>query len=231
MIKQSVLFLHDALGTSGDLRPLMDIIKEQGHEVLSFDFSGHGKSSPWPDEFRIDLFARQLETFLKSHQLRDVVIFGHSMGGYIALYHAANFENSPVSRIFTYGTKFNWGPETVAKETLALNPDTLAERYPEQVKLLHAKHGDRWKVLMLSTTHMIHHLEKLDGLTREDLADVMVPVTLMLGDQDRMVTSEETTSTKGKLREADLKTISHSKHDLERANLKEIAQVILGALV
>lgn len=230
MKKHSVLFLHGALGTSHDLLPLMEYVKEKGHSVLSFDFSGHGKSASWPDEFRIELFAGELENYIKTNQIKEISVFGHSMGGYVALYHVANFENSPINHIFTYGTKFNWGPETVTREISGLNPDTLQERFPEHAKILKEKHGDRWKALMRSTAHMLQHLEKLDGLTKEDLVDVSIPVTLMLGDQDRMVTSEETQTTKEWLREADIKTISHSKHDLERANVKEMSKVILEAL-
>lgn len=230
MIKQKVLFLHSALGTSADLKPLMEMIQEKGHEVLSFDFSGHGKTSAWPNEFRIDLFAQELDAYIAAHKLKNVVVVGHSMGGYVALYHRANFEDSGIAKIFTYGTKFNWGPEAVAKEIPMLNPESLAERFPEAAKGFQEKHGDRWKQLMRSTAHMIQHLEKLDGLTREDLAEIHIPVVLMLGDQDRMVTTEETMTTKTRLPRAEFRTISHSKHDLERANLKEMAQVILASL-
>jgi esterase/lipase len=230
MKKHTVLFLHSALGTSQDLRPLMDLIADHGHTVLTFDFAGHGKKGAFPSEFRIDLFAKELDTYLKTHKLQDISVFGHSMGGYVALYHATNYEDSPFQRIFTYGTKFNWGPETVAKELPSLNPTDLAQRFPDHARALEAKHGERWKQLMLSTAHMIQHLEKLDGLTRADLVDLMIPVVLMLGDQDRMVTSEETQTTRSWLHHASVKTISHSKHDLERANLKEISQVLLEAL-
>lgn len=230
MIKHSVLFLHDVLGTSADLTPLMNLIKGQGHDVFSFDFSGHGKSTPWPDEFRIDLFARDLDRFLKSREIANVVVVGHALGGYVALYYVANYEDSPIYQIFTYGTKFNWGSEALAKEMLALDPDSVSTRFPEYAEALRNKHGDRWKVLMRATAHLIQHLEKLDGLTKEDFADISIPVTLMLGDEDRLVTSEETTTTRDRLRGSSIKTIMQSKHHLERANLKEMAQVILDAL-
>lgn len=230
MKKHPILFLHGALGSAQDMKPLMDLIKAEGHEVYSFDFSGHGKSAVWPNEFRIDLFARDLETYLKKQKLTSISIFGHSMGGYVALYHKVNYEDSPITHIFTYGTKFNWGPETVSKELPNLNPEQLLARFPEHAKLLASKHGERWKILMRSTAHMIQNLEKLDGLTKEDMGDIQIPVILMLGDQDRMVTSEETNTTKAWLHHVNLKTISHSKHDLERANLKEITQVMLEAL-
>lgn len=228
--KTKLLFLHGALGTAADLEPLMTLLKERGHETLSFTFSGHGKGAPEPSEFRIDLFARDLEQYLKKHHLTDVVIFGYSMGGYVALYHKANYEDSPIQMIFTYGTKFNWSQNAVLKELPLLNPDHVQTNIPNFATILENKHGERWKQLLRSTAHMMQNLERLDGLTREDMAEIDIPVILILGDQDRMVTSEETHLTSSWLRYAQVKTISHSKHELERTNLREMADIIEGQL-
>lgn len=224
--KQPILFLHGALGTADDMSPLMTILRERGHEALSFSFSGHGKSAADPAQFRIDLFANDLEKFIKQNNLKAPVVFGYSMGGYVALYHKANFEDSPIRKIFTYGTKFNWSEKAVSKELPMLNPVHLMEKFPHFAGALKEKHGERWKSLLLSTAHMMQNLERLDGLTREDMSDIDIPVVLILGDQDRMVTTEETLLTSSWLHHAQLKTISHSKHELERSNLREIADVI-----
>jgi pimeloyl-ACP methyl ester carboxylesterase len=224
--KSPLVFLHGALGTSRDLEPLMTLMHERGFETYSFNFSGHGPSAAEPQEFRIDLFAHDLDRFLKKNQLNDPVIFGYSMGGYVALYHISNFEDSPISAIFTYGTKFNWSEKAVSKELPMMNPDYVLEKYSHFADSLKEKHGERWKQLLRSTAHMMQNLERLDGLTREDLSEIQIPVVLILGDLDRMVTSEETHLTGSWIHHAQVKTISHSKHELERSNLKEIADTI-----
>lgn len=223
---KAVLFLHGALGVAQDLTPLMNLCQERGFETHSFSFSGHGLNAPEPTEFRIDLFARDLESYLKKHNLNDITIFGYSMGGYVALYHKANYEDSPIKMIFTYGTKFNWSEKAVSKELPMLNPDHLLEKFPHYVEALKAKHGERWKQVLRSTAHMMQNLERLDGLTREDMMDIDIPVFLILGDQDRMVSTEETQLTGSWLHHSRLKTISHSKHELERTNLREVADII-----
>lgn len=227
--KKTILFLHGALGTSKDLSGLMGLMEEKGYKTLSFDFSGHGVGNKWPDEFRIDLFARELDKYLKDHKLQDVVIFGYSMGGYVALYHKANFD-SPISQIVTYGTKFNWSEKAVSRELPMLDPDHLSEKFPNFASTLKEKHGDRWKSLLRSTAHMMQNLEKLDGLTREDLSDVDIPVTLVLGDQDRMVSTEETSLTASWLHHAQVKTLTHSKHELERSNLRELSDILANEI-
>jgi esterase/lipase len=225
-----ILFLHGALGVRGDLDPLMAIFRERGFEPLAFNFSGHGTPAAVPAEFRIDLFARDLETYLKTHALADVAVFGYSMGGYVALYHAANYADSPLRRIFTYGTKFNWSEKAVQKELPMLVPEHLEEKFPHFVEALKGKHGENWRHLLLATAHMMQNLERLDGLSKEDVADLDLPVTLILGDQDRMVTSEETQLTASWLRHGRVKIVAHSKHELERSNLREIAETVIANL-
>ncbi len=229
-ITKTIVFLHGALGTSLDLSVLMGLMEEKGYKALTFDFSGHGQTSKWPDEFRIDLFARELEKFTKDHKLQDIIIFGYSMGGYVGLYHAANFPDSPIRQIITYGTKFNWSEKAVNRELLMLDPDHLKEKFPALADSLMTKHGERWKTLLRSTAHMMQNLEKLDGLTREDLSDVDIPVTFILGDQDRIVGSEETHLTASWLHHGHVKTLTHSKHELERSNLRELSDIMANAI-
>lgn len=225
-INSTVILLHSALGTSEDLLPLENYLREYGHDCCSFNFSGHGAEASDPKDFRIDFFAEELDDFIKKNALDNPVIFGHSMGGYVALYHKANYEDSPVRAILGYGVKFNWTEQAVLKELPMLNPEHIEQNFPQHVENLKKKHNGRWKQLLRLTAHMIQNLEKLDGLTKEDLNDINIPVTLLLGDQDRLVTTEETSLASANLQKGCVKTITNSKHDIERANLKEIAQII-----
>lgn len=228
--KKTILFLHGALGVAKDLASVMGMLEEKGYKTLTFDFAGHGSTSRWPDEFRIDLFARELDKYMKDHKLVDPIVFGYSMGGYVALYHAANYPDSPISQIVTYGTKFNWSEKAVSRELPMLDPEHLREKFPHVAETLKEKHGERWKSLLLSTAHMMQHLERLDGMTREDLQDIDLPVTFILGDQDRMVSSEETHLTASWLHHAHVRTLTHSKHELERSNLRELSEIIAEAI-
>ncbi len=205
----------------------MSHFRDEGFITQSFNFSGHGIGSIWPSEFRIDLFARDLEKFFKDHGTKEIIVVGHSMGGYVAIYHKANYEDSPISHIFTYGTKFNWSAQSVAKEIGMLDPVQLVDKFPHVVETLKGKHGDRWKSLLHSTAHMMQHLEKLDGLTRDDTHEIQIPVTLIVGDLDRMVSKEETEQAASWLHYGKVLYLSHSKHELERSNLKELALMII----
>ena len=56
--------------------------------VLALDFRGHGDSD-YPDAIEPGAFARDLQALLEHLGARDAVLMGHSMGGHIALDHAA----------------------------------------------------------------------------------------------------------------------------------------------
>lgn len=221
-----IILIHGALGSAQDVKPIAEYLQEKGHQTYCLNLSGHGANSPWPNEFRVDLFARELEQFLDKNQIKKAAVFGYNLGGYIALYHAANFPEGKISQIFTYGTKLNWSQASVLKEMQMLDPDHLIEKWPHFAQMLQDKHGERWKALLRSTAHLFQNLEKLDGLTREDFNDIEIPVTLILGDQDRVVSTEETGLTASWLPHAQIQTLSHSKHELERSNLKELAEII-----
>lgn len=229
-LQHTFVFLHGALGTSQDLEPLMDILREKKFQVQSLNFSGHGKESILPNDFRIEHFARDLDTFITLNNIKNPVIFGYGIGGYVALYYQAFYESSHAAMICTYGTKFNWTEKSVQKELMYLDPNYIENKLPHIAELLTAKHGENWKQLVISTSHMMQNLEKLDGLRREDVEDISIPILFLLGDQDRVVTSEETTLTCSWIKGAKFKSISHSKHELERSNLKEIVDVILETL-
>ncbi len=229
--KPSIIFLHAALGTEKELEPLMKILSDRGFRTLAFDFSGHGKTAGEAKDFRIDFFAQELEAFIKNNKLTAPAVFGHSMGGYVALFHKANYDTSPITHVFTYGTKFNWSESAVLKELPMLVPEHIEEKFPAFRDVLRERHGERWKHLLRSTAHMMRNLEKLDGLSREDMAGIEIPVCLMLGDQDRMVGIEETQLAHRHLHHSEVKTITHSKHDLDKANLKEIAVIMEDFLI
>ena len=225
-MKKNLILLHAELGIKEDLQPLKELLEEH-LSVHTFTFSGHG-NIPSQDEFRVEQFSNELSQFIEKNNIESPYVFGHGLGGYVALFNKANDEDSPIKKIFTYGTKFNWSPAVVAKELPLLDPEVVQEKFPHLAALFKKKHGDKWRWLLQSMAHLLQNLHKLDEITAEDLSDINVPVTLMLGDQDRVVSSEETQMAKKNLKLAEIQIIAHSKHELERANLKEISRIIMN---
>jgi pimeloyl-ACP methyl ester carboxylesterase len=55
------------------------------YHVVTIDLPGFGKSPVLPSPFSIDQVADALLSFLEHRELRDVVLIGHSLGGYVSL--------------------------------------------------------------------------------------------------------------------------------------------------
>ena len=223
MAKKTLLCLHGALGTVQDFAPVANALAEN-FDIKLLNFSGHGTGTYWPKEFRIETFAQELEDFFKEHSLKEVAVFGYSMGGYVALYHKANFEDSPISHILTYGTKFDWSEESVAKEIAKLDIVGIQTKVPHFAEELQRRHGERWKQVLLSTAHMMQNLQKLDGLSHEDLAEVNCPVIISRGSEDMMVTLKESERASQHLFAGRYVEIEGAKHELSSVSPESITQ-------
>lgn len=219
---RDLILLHGALETSKVMEPLAKILGESFRcHVVSF--AGHGAPGAWPDPFRIETFVEQLDGYLSQHQLKNVTVVGHSMGGYVALSHLAFVDDSPVSRVVCYGTKFDWSEKTVASMLAQLHPENEA-----LMAYLKQEFGDQATRLLASTTHMMSHLERLDGLQPVDLVEIQATVDLVWGEKDKVVTLSETELTASLLPHGQMHVLKDSRHEMERCDLPALAAIIAG---
>lgn len=83
--KTPVLLMH---GWGCDVRVMRRIfyfLVTLGHEVVSIDFPGFGKSDPPPENFTVFDYATLTEKLIKQLFDRPIIALGHSFGGRIAL--------------------------------------------------------------------------------------------------------------------------------------------------
>lgn len=141
--------------------------------------------------FSIDLFAKDVLNFLNRHEIRQISIFGYSMGGFVALYLAARHPER-VSRIFTLGTKFNWNKETVRQQIRLLDPAAIREKLPDYASELETIHKpNNWEDVIRKTVEMLQDMGKKNPLTDDDLTLLEIPVLIGMGDRDNLVIIEE----------------------------------------
>jgi pimeloyl-ACP methyl ester carboxylesterase len=58
-------------------------------QVFALDLRGHGKSGRVPGQYRPEHYVEDVVTFLKRQLVDQAILFGHSLGGWIALLAAA----------------------------------------------------------------------------------------------------------------------------------------------
>lgn len=221
---QSLILTHGALGFKGDLENLKIALINEGFDVHTFSFSGHGGQN-FENEFSIPQFSLELKEFISKNKLVKSSVIGYSMGGYVAL-NVALKDPAIISKIITLGTKFNWSKEAVEKETRMLVAETILEKFPVFAKSLEAKHGNTWKELLSRTALMMHDISINNYLNAENLKNIQTKILLGLGDKDQMVTLDETLSVYKALPNANMYMLPATKHPVENLNIPVFISLI-----
>ncbi len=221
---QPIILLHGAIGASDQLLPLENELNDF-FTVFKFSFSGHARM-PFKNNFGIVQFASELEQFISDKNLHKPIIFGYSMGGYVALYLASQNKDI-LGKIITLGTKFNWTKEIAEKEILQLNPKVISDKVPKFADVLKKRHGETWEKLLGETADMMINLGNNNLLSDNLLHEIENEVLIGLADKDSMVSLEETVHVYKKLKRAQMYVLPGSKHPIESVNLPVLKQVLL----
>lgn len=88
---QHVLLLHGWGSSSELMRPLARLLEDRFF-ILNPDLPGHGKTPPPDEAWGVPEYAESLAQLIKSNLRSPVTIVGHSNGGRLGLFMAANPE-------------------------------------------------------------------------------------------------------------------------------------------
>ncbi|HNP19626.1 MAG TPA: alpha/beta hydrolase [Fulvivirga sp.] len=219
----SLLVLHGALGSAKQMQPFINHLPDN-LKTYTMDFTGHGGLA-LPNQLSIELFAKEVSHFLDVNNINLINIFGYSMGGYVALKLALT--DKRIKSIYTLGTKFNWTPESAKHETGMLNPDKIELKVPAFAQALKARHFPTdWRLLMNKTSEMMLALGEQPALTLEHLRAIAIPVIIGIGDQDTMVSIEESQWAANHLPNGSVKIFKGFKHPIEQLDNKKLAEAI-----
>lgn len=219
-----ILLLHGAIGAKDQLIPLSEKLKDR-FTVHAINFSGHGGEA-MPDKFSIELFAKDVLNYLEKNKIEKINIFGYSMGGYVALYLAKHHPEK-IGKIFTLATKFLWTPEIAQKEIRMLNADKIAEKIPAFAKILEQRHKPSdWKELLKKTADMMVALGDKNALTLSDLETIQHEAIIGIGDNDSMVTMDETKDVVKALQNGKLLIFEETEHPIEKVNINSLASQV-----
>lgn len=223
---KTIILLHGAIGAKDQLEPLAIELKQQGYNVFTLSFSGHGQT-PFATNFGIEQFALELEQFIKENNLDKPNVFGYSMGGYVALY-LAHRNPSILENIITLGTKFEWSLEIAQKEVKMLDSKTIIEKVPKFAETLQKRHGQDWELLLQKTAEMMLSLGNKNALTLNDFTTIENKVLIGLADIDNMVSLEETTAVYKQLKNGAMYMLPNTNHPIESVNVGLLARIIQG---
>lgn len=188
---KTLLVLHGAIGAAVQMGPLADALRAH-YDVHVLDFSGHGGRVIGDAPFSIELFARDVLSYMEFHGLARVSVFGYSMGGYVGMYLARHHADR-VERVMTLATKYWWDEIVAAKEVQMLNPDKIEVKLPAYAGTLMQRHEPQdWKQVLHKTAEMMLAMGAHNPLSMDDYALIDKPCLILMGDRDKMVTLDET---------------------------------------
>jgi pimeloyl-ACP methyl ester carboxylesterase len=224
---ENLIILHGALGAKSQFEQLAAQLKGHFH-VYTLEFDGHGTKSTEEADFTIELFAQNLKEFMQENNIQKPLVFGYSMGGYVALKLESQYPGS-IEKLVTLGTKFDWNPESAEKEAKMLNAEKIEEKVPSFAAYLKSLHGDNnWKTVLQRTAKMMLELGNKPALKSYDFHHILIPVHLLRGEKDAMVTKEETAEVQHLLRNGSYNEIADWLHPINLVPSDQLAQQLLS---
>lgn len=180
-----ILLLHDSLGCVAMWREFPALLAAVlGREVIAYDRLGFGRSTPrqtLPElTFIIEEGEAVLPALCDALGLQQVVLFGHSVGGGMALTAAglASF-GSRCTAVVAVAAQAFVEPQTLAGIRAAQQFFAVPENFQRLVK----HHGERAAWVLNAWTHAWLHPQFADWRL-DHLAAVHCPVLAIQGDQD-----------------------------------------------
>jgi len=87
---QPIVILHGFLGMGDNWKSISKKLAKDNYEVHLPDARNHGKS-PHSKHFSYELMNQDLKTYFNDHNLKNVILIGHSMGGKTAMHFASKY--------------------------------------------------------------------------------------------------------------------------------------------
>jgi pimeloyl-ACP methyl ester carboxylesterase len=225
-----VLLLHGALGSKTQLDPIRYSLEEKGIVVHAINFSGHSGEAFGP-QFGIEAFADDVVRFMDKHQISCADIFGYSMGGYVALWMAHRYP-AYTGKIVTLGTKFDWNPESAAREVSKVDPDKILEKVPAFARILEQRHAPNdWRKLLYQTAQMMIRLGDKPLLTEQIFQQITHDVLILLGDLDDIADVMYSKKAAELLPHGKFLSLEKTPHPIERTDVKFLQRILVEKLL
>ena len=103
---QPFVILHGFLGMGDNWKTLGKKIAEQGFQVHLVDQRNHGRSFH-DTTFDYEALAEDLKHYCEEHQLKNIILLGHSMGGKTAMVFASQYPDFKRQEDWDHYKKWN----------------------------------------------------------------------------------------------------------------------------
>lgn len=192
---EPLIFLHGNRDNHSHFVELQGILSTK-RQTIAIDLRGHGFSSKVDCPLSADLYADDLDAFIKHHGWESVTLIGHSLGAVTSMVYALRAPER-VSRMVLMGAaayyEMKWKRPAVTEETYPdviresnkrAGPFFFLEEYPEVQRRVVAS----WSSIVFPVHRNLIQLTHPD--LRPRIPELMTPTLVIAGEQDRSTPME-----------------------------------------
>ncbi len=212
---QTIILVHGWGGSIKSLDKLAELLKKQ-YRVVQIDLPGFGQSENPNSDWGIDELSKIVLNLLDSLKIKKTIFFGHSFGGSLGIYLAANYPDR-ISHLVLCNSSYKRtakksNPTKFLKGIFAIIP--LINRFENIVKYFYYKiffpNSDLIKFPALES-----NFKKImqQDLT-EFLAKIKTPTLILWGQNDTQTPVELTQTLKTQIKGSKLKIFPNIGHNL-----------------
>jgi pimeloyl-ACP methyl ester carboxylesterase len=216
-----ILFLHGALGCKKHWEPIVSLLSSQSN-IHVLDFPSHGDSNVSLNKIQLCDLVDFVRDYILKHQLNNVTIVGYSLGGYVGL-KLAEEQLPGLEKVITIATKLNWNKEIASQEIEQLSK--LEHLIPKFEK----EHGSNALTLIKNTSTILKSIGE-SPLIKSEFANVKVPICMLVGENDTMVTQSEIEKFVEGNSFMEKIVLPEQPHLLQKMNASVLSQSILDCL-
>jgi 3-oxoadipate enol-lactonase len=175
------------------------------HQCITFDYRGTGRSSRPSIKYTTDIFAQDAAAIMDHVGAKDAIVCGHSMGGRVAQLLALDHPGK-VSKLILASTGASF-PETkgiplkLAKEMVEtgyeryVSESSVAVGFTEEFAREHPDRVQAYLDIRMANVaspecYLRHVIARQEHDTSHRLKDIKVPTLILVGEDDRSVTSD-----------------------------------------
>jgi len=221
-----IIFIHGFPLNKSMWDKQLNALKDD-YRVIAYDIRGHGTTEVGTIDFSINLFAIDLLCFMDALKIEKTILCGLSMGGYIALNaiqnHPGRFTalilsdtnctaDSPEAKEKRMNTIISVNKNGVEKLADDLLPNLFsAESFKSNLDEIAAVKEMIVTTTIPSLNNSLHALANRKE-TCSKLAEIKVPVLILVGDEDKITPPEAASAMHEKIKNSSLQVIPHAGH-------------------
>lgn len=219
-----LIMLHGSLGSMHDLEIIHRYVPSD-YMIVSVDLRGHGRSTLGSEPLNYARYQKDIESLVAHLDIETYSVFGFSDGGIVGYRVAANTDR--VKRLITLGSQWRLEPGDPSIEALrSVTAEFWKKQFPDDVARYNEINPQPNFEVLIKKVKTVWLDTSIDGYPNTSVARIACPTLIMRGDEDFLLSLQETQQLVEKLADPSFMNIPFTEHEAH----KEYPEVVGSAV-